>query len=140
MKTITKNALSRRAMIAASGAAFVATTLSQTAIAANKRMKEVRSWEELIGETFVIRGVAHGRRFRMNLILMDVLVFEADDPDRPRNLRQPFALIFDQEMPGFVSAGTFNMSCRRVQFPAICVNEILNTKYSDVPVLQAVFN
>ena len=136
-----KNQVSRRSMLAASGAAVAATALTNGALATDKALTEVDQWKNLIGEEFrVLRAVHSRKRISTTLTLVGVEERNTADPNRPEHCRTPFTLVFvPTNSKGSFESGTYQLSNRLTGQTQLFVNETLNRKYSDQFVVQAVF-
>lgn len=139
MESRNSKTISRRKMMLSSTAAVTGMMVCSTSFADDIH-SECEYWSGLIGRKFTISSVKSSQH-RTTVTLVGVEEFTAPDPARPAHLRTPFVLIFKpnrsvQRIPD----GITNLSCPGVGRHQLFVNEVLNTNYSDQPVIQAAFN
>lgn len=136
-----KSPVSRRSMLLTSGAVVAAGALATGSATAANAGSEPKYWRNLIGETFTVDGAVNTTtRIRLDLTLVGVEETKSADPNRPEKCRKPFTLFFlpaKSRQP--LEGATYYLNNQLTGRLPVFINETLNQRYSDRPVVQAVF-
>lgn len=145
-KTSDTESLSRRKMLAVTGSALVIGVTNGPCLSAGEPSSEIRKWSQLVGNRFAFQFVDNstkegsGRPARVRLLLMEVTTPSWDDPDRPEAFRQPFTLVFRNEVNrSRFQSGNYRWSSSRRNEDDIFLNLAMDYGRGEM-VIEAIFN
>lgn len=138
--------VSRRKMLAVTGSALVIGVTNGPNLLAGEPSSEIRKWSQLVGNRFSFQFVDNsrkgrsGRPARVRLLLMEVTTPSSDDPDRPEEFRQPFTLVFRNEVNrSRFQTGNYRWSSARRNEDDIFLNLAMDYGRGEM-VIEAIFN
>ena len=132
--------VSRRNVIASTGAIAAAGVVGVRPGFAEEDPTEVQGWHACVGETFTIGRARSLRDIPPKLVLVGVKEFTAPDPDRPPEFRPQFTLLFEPAARSrIVEAGTYVLNNPIAGRVEMFINETRDLNYSDGVLFQAVF-
>ena len=145
-KTSDIETVSRRKMLAVTGGALVIGVTKGPNLLAVERSGEIRKWSQLVGNRFSFQFVDNstkegsGRPARVRLLLMEVTTPSWDDPDRPEEFRQPFTLVFRNEVNrSRFQSGNYRWSSSRRNEDDIFLSLAMDYGRGEM-VIEAIFN
>ena len=140
---VSSSKISRRSMLASSGAVVAVGAMAPTAFAAADHSKEIGSWKRMIGQSFSVQGSVFEKckTQQLKMKLVSVEEMSAEDPNRPAGVRTPFTLLFVPENSTCLIGGgaTYHVSNSEIGRSTLFIHETMHLDHSSKPILQSVF-
>lgn len=136
--------MSRRSMMAASGAAVAAGLAATPSLQAGGRKDaEIDYWTAMIGNNFnssaELMDEQEVRGGHATLRLVDVIPMTADDPARPREMRKSFSLIFEkQNQQAPFQSAIYSVKSRKSGTHRMFLHDVMDMDRGEM-VVEAVF-